>query len=42
MARIGEKPIMIDTSFFESIDIDTMENWHLAEMVVKYEKYKDN
>ena len=42
MARIGEKPIMIDTSFFESIDIDTMENWYLAEMVVKYEKYKDN
>ncbi len=42
MARIGEKPIMIDTGYFESIDIDTVENWDLAEMVVKYEKYKDN
>ena len=42
MARIGERPIMIDTNYFESIDIDTVENWDLAEMVVKYEKYKDN
>ena len=39
-ARIGKKPIMLETPYFESIDIDTMENWELAEMVVQYKTDK--
>ena len=35
MARIGEKPIMIDTSFFESIDIDTISDFKLVEFFGK-------
>ncbi len=32
-ARIGEKPVMFETPKLESIDIDTPEDWDLAECV---------
>jgi len=30
--RIGNKPIMFETPFLESIDIDTFEDWRIAEI----------
>ena len=32
-ARIGKKPYLLETQFLESIDIDTIENWKLAEII---------
>lgn len=37
-ARIGKKPMMYETKFFESIDIDTPDDWELAEILVEYYK----
>jgi len=34
-ARIGEKPIMLEMSRIESIDIDEQEDWEMAEALVK-------
>lgn len=35
-ARIGKKPLMIETEPFESTDIDTPSDWILAEMIAKH------
>ena len=35
-ARIGIKPMMLETNMMESIDIDTPEDWDLAEAVANY------
>ncbi len=39
-ARIGKKPIMLETPPFESTDIDTPDDWALAEVMVKYYQQK--
>jgi len=39
-ARIGKMPIMLETPPFESIDIDTPDDWALAEVTVKYYQQK--
>ena len=39
-ARIGKKPIMLETAPFESTDIDTPDDWDLAEVMVEYYKKK--
>lgn len=35
-ARIGMKPMMYESGKFESIDIDTQEDWDFAEIAAKY------
>lgn len=35
-ARIGKKPMMLETEPFESTDIDTPDDWDLAEVTVEY------
>ena len=35
-ARIGEKPMIYEQSFLESIDIDDIEDWHLAVALARY------
>jgi len=37
-ARIGNSPFLFETPFFESVDIDTMESWNLAELVYEMNK----
>ena len=39
-ARIGKKPQMMITDFFESTDVDTPADWELAEILVAYYKNK--
>jgi CMP-N-acetylneuraminic acid synthetase len=39
-ARIGKKPMMLETAPFESTDIDTPDDWDLAEVMVEYYKKK--
>ncbi len=39
-ARIGLRPIMLETPHFESIDIDTPEDWVFGEAIVSYYKEK--
>ncbi len=39
-ARIGKKPMMLETEPFESTDIDTPDDWDLAEVMVEYHKKK--
>ena len=39
-ARIGKRPIMLETPPFESTDIDTPDDWALAEVMVKYYQQK--
>lgn len=39
-ARIGKRPIMFETPPFESTDIDTADDWVLAEVMVKHFKQK--
>lgn len=39
-ARIGIKPMMLETAPFESIDIDTPDDWDLAEVMVEYYRKK--
>ena len=39
-ARIGERPMMYEVPKFESIDIDTPDDWALAEILVKYYQQK--
>ena len=39
-ARIGAKPMMLETELFESTDIDTPTDWELAEVLVEYYKKK--
>lgn len=39
-ARIGKMPIMLETPPFESTDIDTPDDWALAEVLVKYYQQK--
>jgi CMP-N-acetylneuraminic acid synthetase len=34
-ARIGAKPLMVETDVSESIDIDTQKDWDLAEAIAK-------
>lgn len=34
-ARIGESPIMLETPFFESIDIDTPDDWDFAVLAAR-------
>ena len=38
--RIGKKPFMYEISRLESIDIDTSEDWELAEAISSYMKSK--
>lgn len=40
-ARIGERPIMFETNAIESVDIDTPEDWELAEALARYFLNKD-
>jgi CMP-N-acetylneuraminic acid synthetase len=40
-ARIGRRPVMLETSRFESIDIDTPEDWDFAEAACTYLMSKD-
>lgn len=35
-ARIGKKPILFESPKFESIDIDTQEDWDLASVAARY------
>ncbi len=35
-ARIGAKPVMLETAPYESTDIDTPDDWDLAEVLVEY------
>lgn len=35
-ARIGKRPMMFETSVFESIDIDTPEDWEFASIAAQY------
>ena len=39
-ARIGKKPMMLETALIESTDIDTPDDWDLAEIMVQYYKKK--
>jgi len=39
-ARIGIKPMMLETAPFESTDIDTPDDWDLAEVMVEYYRKK--
>ncbi len=39
-ARIGKKSIMLETAPFESTDIDTPDDWDLAEVMVQYYRKK--
>ncbi len=39
-ARIGKNPIMLETAPFESTDIDTPDDWDLAEVMVEYYRKK--
>tara|TARA_B110000908_G_scaffold166376_1_gene217370 strand:- start:731 stop:1396 length:666 start_codon:yes stop_codon:yes gene_type:complete len=39
-ARIGKKPMMLETAPFESTDIDTPDDWDLAEVMVEYYRKK--
>lgn len=39
-ARIGEKPMLLQTAPFESTDIDTPDDWDLAEVMVEYYRKK--
>lgn len=39
-ARIGKNPVMLETPPFESTDIDTPDDWALAEVMVEYYKEK--
>lgn len=39
-ARIGERPLMVETEPFESTDIDTPADWELAEILVEYYRKK--
>lgn len=39
-ARIGEKPMMLETPIFESTDIDTPDDWDLGEVMVDYYRKK--
>lgn len=39
-ARIGKKPIMLETEPYESIDIDTQADWDLAEILIQYYQNK--
>ena len=39
-ARIGKYPIMFETDAFESTDIDTQDDWDLAEVMVDYYRKK--
>ena len=40
-ARIGEKPVLFETPKIESIDIDTTEDWEMAELVASMVKIKE-
>ena len=35
-ARIGKKPLMLETPLLESMDIDTPDDWELGEVIVEY------
>ena len=37
-ARIGKRPIILETPLFESTDIDTPDDWSLAEVMIEYYK----
>jgi CMP-N-acetylneuraminic acid synthetase len=39
-ARIGKKPMMFESPYFESIDIDTPEDWDFANAAIRYLKEK--
>ena len=39
-ARIGANPMMLETAPYESIDIDTPDDWDLGEIMVEYYKKK--
>ena len=39
-ARIGKSPMMLETAPFESTDIDTPDDWDLAEVMVEYYRKK--
>jgi len=39
-ARIGKRPIMLETDPFESTDIDTPDDWDLAEAMLSYYRQK--
>ena len=39
-ARIGKNPMMLETAPYESTDIDTLDDWDLAEVMVEYYKKK--
>ena len=39
-ARIGKNPMMLETAPFESTDIDTPDDWDLAEVMVEYYRKK--
>ena len=39
-ARIGSKPMMLETPLFESTDIDTPDDWDLGEVMVEYYRKK--
>jgi len=39
-ARIGKKPMMLETAPFESTDIDTPDDWDLAEVMIEYYRKK--
>ena len=41
-ARIGSKPMMLETPLFESTDIDTPDDWDLAEAMIEHFKKKDH
>lgn len=36
LARIGKKPSMLETPLYESTDIDTVDDWEMAEALVKH------
>jgi CMP-N-acetylneuraminic acid synthetase len=40
-ARIGSAPLMLETPPFESIDIDTPDDWDLAEVMIEYYRKKE-
>ncbi len=35
-ARIGQRPLLFETPRLESLDIDTLEDWQLAEAITRY------
>jgi CMP-N-acetylneuraminic acid synthetase len=39
-ARIGRKPVHFETPALESIDIDTPDDWFLAEAVAKHQQHQ--